>query len=226
MLLSSVCLFQAQIAEGQHKGRNNYSPAPKFGDRIKPFVRGAKSLRQTFPFNANNNHANHDHAHHHHPSNPSQTQYNDNRGSRQGQGNGIALDIGTIAAAGERCIDKVVTVEETEYDNVINCKHSYSERCHTTYKTDYTPQQEEECDENFRKNCFIDYKNVAIKEKVKVCFQPLVRNCNIPGPIECTTEYQTRCTTRQVIIAPRFFRKDNNKVFATCLQVPRTSGGR
>ena len=26
------------------------------------------------------------------------------------------LDIGTIAAAGERCVDKVVMVQETEYD--------------------------------------------------------------------------------------------------------------
>ncbi len=47
----------------------------------------------------------------------------------------------SIAAAGERCIEKVVLVQETEYDDVIECKHSYSERCHTTYTTDYQPQQ-------------------------------------------------------------------------------------
>ncbi len=111
----------------------------------------------------------------------------------------MALDIGTIAAAGERCIDKVVTVEETEYDEVINCKHSYTERCHVTYKTDYDPQQEEECDENYKKNCYIEYKQVAIKEPVTFCFQPLVRNCNIPGPTECTTEYQSECVTRYMI---------------------------
>ena len=32
-------------------------------------------------------------------------------------------------------------VEETEYDDVVECKHSYSERCHTTYTTDFEPQQ-------------------------------------------------------------------------------------
>ena len=37
---------------------------------------------------------------------------------------------------------QVVMVQETEYDDVIECKHSYSERCHTTYTTDYQPQQE------------------------------------------------------------------------------------
>ena len=61
--------------------------------------------------------------------------------ARQGSGSDVALDIGTIAAAGVRCIDKVVMVQETEYDDVIECHHSYSERCHTTYTTDYQPQQ-------------------------------------------------------------------------------------
>ena len=89
-----------------------------------------------------------------------------------------------------------MTVEETEYDEVIECKHSYKERCHITYKTDYDPQQEEECDENYKKNCYIEYKKVALKEPVTFCFQPLVRNCNVPGPIECTTEYQSECVTR------------------------------
>ena len=78
----------------------------------------------------------------------------------------MALDIGSIAAAGERCIDKVVMVEETEYDDVVTCKHSYSEKCHTTYTTDFQPQQEEECSENFRKNCFIEYRKVASEETV------------------------------------------------------------
>ena len=32
-------------------------------------------------------------------------------------------------------------VEETEYDDVVECKHSYSQRCHTTYTTDFEPQQ-------------------------------------------------------------------------------------
>ena len=44
-------------------------------------------------------------------------------GQRQ-QDNEIALDIGSIAAAGERCIDKVVLVEETEYDDVVTCIES------------------------------------------------------------------------------------------------------
>merc|ERR1712061_939647 len=63
------------------------------------------------------------------------------RGQRQGGGEEVDLSLGSIAAAGERCIDKVVMIEETEYDDVITCKHSYSEKCHTTYTTDFEPQQ-------------------------------------------------------------------------------------
>ena len=106
------------------------------------------------------------------------------------------MDIGSIAAAGERCIDKVVMVQETEYDDVITCKHSYSEKCHTTYTTDYQPQQEEKCEENFMKNCFIEFKDRASEEQVKFCYTPLIKNCDVPGPEECTIEYTSACTTR------------------------------
>ena len=118
--------------------------------------------------------------------------------ARQGSSDDVPLDIGSIAAAGERCIDKVVMVEETEYDDVITCQHSYSQKCHTTYTTDFEPQQEEECEENFKKRCFIEYKKRALEEKVEFCYTPLVRNCDTPGPTECTTEYQSQCTTRYV----------------------------
>ena len=35
------------------------------------------------------------------------------------------MDLGAIAAAGERCIDKIVVVEETEKDERIECHHRY-----------------------------------------------------------------------------------------------------
>ena len=131
--------------------------------------RGGKSLVNTFPFNARGNNRNQrqHHAHHddHHAHHAEPVDF-DARASRQGQGDDIDLNIGAIAAAGERCIDKVVMVEETEYDDHIECKHSYSERCHTTYTTDFEPQQEEDCEENFQKTCFIHYEQVALRTVV------------------------------------------------------------
>jgi len=32
-------------------------------------------------------------------------------------------------------------VEETVFDDGIECHHSYDKRCHTTYTTDFVPQQ-------------------------------------------------------------------------------------
>merc|ERR1712198_109932 len=115
--------------------------------------RAGKNLRGTFPFNTRNGGANATHhgAHHgHHEEHHAHHAADDTRDARQrgrGGGDDVALDIGSIAAAGERCIDKVVMVEETEYDDVVTCKHSYSEKCHTTYTTDFEPHQEEECED-------------------------------------------------------------------------------
>merc|ERR1712168_1555240 len=95
--------------------------------------RKGKNLRGTFPFNQRNGNAAHAHAHAAEAV-PARDARQRNRG-----GDDVALDIGSIAAAGERCIDKVVMVEETEYDDVIECKHSYSQKCHTTYTTDFEP---------------------------------------------------------------------------------------
>merc|ERR1711973_831812 len=125
--------------------------------------RNGKNLRGVFPFRQEagrsaDHHEHHEHHEHHHEDQkaPSVGLALPARGSRQGANDEVSLDIGSIAAGGERCIDKAVMVEETEYDDVITCKHSYSQKCHTTYTTDFEPQQEEECEENFIKNCFIE----------------------------------------------------------------------
>jgi len=165
--------------------------------------RDGKSLLGTFPFNAGRtggrhaaHHDHHDHHHEHdHPTGrlalPA-TSF-EARSQRQGAGEEVDLSIGSIAAAGERCIDKVVMQEETEYDDVITCKHSYSEKCHTTYTTDFEPQQEEECEETFTKNCFIEYKKAASEETIQFCHTPLI--CEGPGTEECKTVYESECTT-------------------------------
>merc|ERR1719367_55027 len=138
----------------------------------------------------------------------------DSRSARQRNrgGDDVALDIGSIAAAGERCIDKVVMVEETEYDDIIECKHSYSQKCHTTYTTDFEPQQEEECEENFKKSCFIEYKKVASEEPIQFCHTPLV--CEGEGPEECKTVYESQCETR-------YHEHDVEDDVVECKTVPR-----
>jgi len=112
----------------------------------------------------------------------------------------IKVNFTAVAAArpgndGKRCIDKVEMVEQIEYDEVVQCDHSYDRRCHTTYVTSYESQQEEECEENFRKNCFIDYEQIAFNQTVEICRTPLVKDCNITGHEICTTQYESECWT-------------------------------
>ena len=123
-----------------------------------------------------------------------------NRDQRQG----TDVSLPDIAAAGldsdgKRCIDKVEMVEETEYDDVVQCDHSYDKRCHTTYITTYDSQQEEECEENFWKKCFIEYEQIAFNETATVCRTPLVKDCDAEGPQICRTEYESECWTRQEV---------------------------
>jgi len=163
--------------------------------------RDGKSLVNTFPFNANEgaHHGSHgDHGAGHHA-----TGSIDSRANRQGDSE-TSVNFGDVAGAspgadGKRCIDKVEMVEETEYDDVVQCDHSYDRRCHTTYVTQYESQQEEECEENFRKSCFIEYEQIAFNETANICRTPLVKDCDVQGPEICRTEYESECWTKQEV---------------------------
>merc|ERR1711936_180623 len=113
---------------------------------------------------------------------------------------GPAVDFNSVAdasAAGQKCIDKIIEEEETEYDEVYECNHSYNKRCTTSYTTTYEAQQEEECEDNYKKNCFIEYSKTAYDTEVEVCVEPLVKDCDAEGPEVCSTEYQSECETVQ-----------------------------
>jgi len=104
------------------------------------------------------------------------------------------------ATEGDRkCIDKVMMVEETVYDEVITCDHSYDQRCHTSYVTNYESQQEEECEENYKKICMIDYEDLAYNTTVEICKTPLVKDCDLPGETVCQTIYESQCATVQKV---------------------------
>merc|ERR1712179_633274 len=185
-----ILLLVAQVTLGARQLRGN--------------GREAKSLTNTFPFNSKSGAEPHHEAHHgaHHGDHEQSVLNLDNRASRQGDD--TPVDFPAVAGAspgsdGKRCIDKVEMVEETEYDETVQCDHSYDRRCHTTYVTNYESQQEEECEENFRKNCFIEYEQIAFNETAKVCRTPLVKDCDVQGPEICRTEYESECWTKQEV---------------------------
>merc|ERR1712083_928884 len=160
------------------------------------------SLVNTFPFNAQESaHDHHEHHADHHDERRQPLRALQSRVDSQ-RGGEVDVSFPAVAAAktdrdGKRCIDKVEMVDETEYDEVVQCDHSYDKGCHTTYVTNYESQQEEDCEENFRKSCFIEYEQIAFNETVQVCRTPLVKDCDVQGPEICRTEYESECWTKQ-----------------------------
>ena len=99
---------------------------------------------------------------------------------------------------GQRCVNKTMLRRETEYDEIIKCDHSYDERCHTSYVTNYVPHYEQECEEKFRKVCVISYEQKAVTDMVEECTTPLVPDCNRDNvPEVCRIVYDTVCDTKQ-----------------------------
>ena len=83
--------------------------------------------------------------------------------------------------------------------------HKNVEKCHYTYVTQFSPAQEEVCEENFEKTCQITFKQQAVNETVEKCYKPLEKVCNGQGPEECRTVYESSCTTRYVEKQPGNF---------------------
>jgi len=109
------------------------------------------------------------------------------------------LEVLEVDEEGRKCVNKVMMREETEYDEVLTCDHSYDNRCHTSYVTRYEPHQEEECEEKFRKVCTIDYEQKANQELVEVCTSSFIPDCDVKGEPECKTMWSSECSTVQII---------------------------
>ena len=105
---------------------------------------------------------------------------------------------GTMDETGRVCIEKVILIEETEYEETLTCTHNHSKRCQVSYATTYEPHQEQKCNEIFRKNCDIEHEKVAADEVVEECRSSLIPDCEKNGPpTQCKTVYETVCNTQQ-----------------------------
>ena len=109
------------------------------------------------------------------------------------------------AETGLCCVDKEETITSVEKDPILECTHKNTEQCHYTYVTQFTPSQEEVCDETFEKTCSITFKQQAFNETVRKCYTPVEKVCNGQGPEVCQTVYESSCTTKYVEKQPGKF---------------------
>ena len=119
----------------------------------------------------------------------------------EGSGNGStdteSVTFEEIVGAEGRCINKIEMKEVTEYDDEVQCRHSYSEQCYHSYITKYKPSQKQECDDEFVKSCSIHYKTTAQQESVRKCTVPLI--CAGDGAEVCKIAYTTVCETKNEV---------------------------
>jgi hypothetical protein len=136
------------------------------------------------------------------------------RGGRQEEGavqGGI--DFSGCVEDGETglcCVEKEETVTSLEKEPILECTHKNVEQCHYTYVTQFTPSQEEVCEENFEKQCSITFKQQAYNETVKKCYKPVEKVCNGQGEEECRTVYESSCSTKYVEKSPGKFVGDTS----------------
>jgi hypothetical protein len=132
------------------------------------------------------------------------------RGGRQDEGGVVPGGIDFSGCeedpeTGLCCIDKEETVTTVKKDPILECTHKNTEQCHYTYVTQFTPTQEEVCDETFEKSCSITFKQQAFNETVRKCYTPIEKVCNGQGPEVCQTVYESSCTTKYVEKQPGKF---------------------
>ena len=109
------------------------------------------------------------------------------------------------ASTGLCCVEKEEEVTSIEKEPILECTHKNVEQCHYSYVTQFTPTQEEVCEENFEKTCSITFKQQAFNETVKKCYKPTEKVCDGTGPEECRTVYESSCSTKYVEKQPGKF---------------------
>jgi len=209
ILCAVVALASGEEAQRLSKVDDNF-PLNKeaASEELETLERVEKSLLNQFPFNAQEKTTNQQPQ----QKTPSQlktlSQELPSFSDRQGYGPTeeistppvIANIVNTTAINGKKCVDKVEMTTETIFDDIIHCDHSYDRQCHTSYTTIYEAQQEEDCEENYRKSCYIDYEDTAFNQTVQICRRPMMKPSECEDDQQstvCRTVYESECWTKQ-----------------------------
>ena len=80
----------------------------------------------------------------------------------------------------------------------LECHHRKIEECHTSYITQFRPQEEQKCVDRYEKSCFITFAKKSVTNTVQSCHRPVVKICDGTGNDTCSTVFETSCTTKYV----------------------------
>ena len=109
----------------------------------------------------------------------------------------LLVDLYSILILGYICQNEIIDIKEVTFVDQVRCYNSSEEVCSMTQKTVFQAQTEKKCDTHFVKECWIDYKEIAKAETVRICTKKPERICDLPDnhsykiANECRTHYET-----------------------------------
>ncbi len=75
-------------------------------------------------------------------------------------------------------MNKLMMVDDVEFEERLLCHHVESESCYNVHLTRYVPRRVRDCEDSFRKDCYIESEQVSVPVAVTVCEQERVeRTC-------------------------------------------------
>ena len=89
-------------------------------------------------------------------------------------------------------------MKSTKKSPIMECRHKIVSKCHESYKTAFTPQQEEKCSDRFEKHCKITFNKKTVQHVTKVCYKPMENVCDGSGVEKCQNVTESSCSTKYI----------------------------
>jgi len=135
----------------------------------------------------------------------------------------VSFDKSKIVSTkdGRKCIIHTDLVESYTKEPLMRCDRKMEKKCHKTFITFFTPNQEKVCEEFFEKKCTIIFNKKRVGKSIRKCVRPKQKICDGNGPEECRTVFETSCFTQ-------YEKEGNNDLVSStkCEKVPFDVCGR
>ena len=122
-------------------------------------------------------------------------------------GKNLAIDFSSAVLdeeTGLQCVRSESSIQSSERESLLTCRHSRVNICHYTYVTKFKPFSPRVCEDFYNKKCNIVFNKQARNVTEEACYRPYRKSCeatdddNVEEKVEerCVTVSDTSCVTR------------------------------
>ena len=122
-------------------------------------------------------------------------------------GKNLAIDFSSAvldAETGLQCVRSESSIQSSERESLLTCRHRRVNICHYTYVTKFKPFSPRVCEDFYNKKCNIVFTKQARNVTEEACYRPYRKSCeatdddNVEEKVEerCVTVSDTSCVTR------------------------------